>query len=137
MDAELQKKINIRSARGWKPTDGQTLIGTVAHIDRRSSDYGDYPAITLAADTDDPEASEYIAVHAFHSTLKSALFDLKPKVGDRLAITYHGQVEGKRKDPKTGLPVKYHSYTAVDPDVVDEDMSEQDAADFWADAVGF
>lgn len=121
MDPELQKLINIRSARGWKPNPGETLVGTVAHIGRRESEYGAYPVVTLAADSpDDPEAVNYIAVNAFHSILKTALYDIKPAIGSRLSVTYQGQIEGKRKD-KDGNPVKYHAYTVIDPDAPAEE----------------
>jgi hypothetical protein len=116
MDPELQRQINIRSARGWRPNPGETIVGTVAHISKRESEYGDYPVVTLAADTDDPEAVNYVAVNAFHSILKHGLYDIKPQVGSRLAVTYHGTAPGKRIDPKTGKPVEYHSYTVIDPD---------------------
>lgn len=123
MDPELQKQINIRSARGWKPAPGETVIGTVAHIGRRESEYGAYPVVTLAADSEsDPEAVNYVAVNAFHSILKTALYEIKPTVGTRLSITYQGQIEGKRKD-KDGNPVKYHTYTVIDPDAPAEETT--------------
>lgn len=123
MDPELQKQINIRSARGWRPADGETVIGTVAHIGARESEYGKYPVVTLAADTNDPEAVNYVAVNAFHSTLKTALYEVKPKVGDRLSITYHGTAAGKRIDPKTKEKVQYHVYTVINPDTPVEDVA--------------
>ncbi len=90
MDPELQKQINIRSALGWRPAAGESVVGTVEHIGWRKSEYGAYPVVTLAADTDDPETVNYVAVNAFHSILKNGLYEIKPKVGDRLAVTYHG-----------------------------------------------
>lgn len=111
MDPELQKQINIRSARGWRPADGETVVGTVAAITSRESEYGRYPVVTLAADTDDPETVNYVAVNAFHSILKNALYEIKPKVGSRLAVTYHGKVQ-----PEKAGANAYHSYTAIDPD---------------------
>lgn len=132
MDAELQKQINIRSAKGWRPDAGQTVIGTVAHIGRRESEYGVYPVITLAADGPDPETVEYVAVNAFHSILKNALFELKPQVGTRLAVTYHGQAESKARKDRDGNPVKYHSYSVINPDapVEDTEFSWTDEPDF-------
>jgi hypothetical protein len=111
MDPELQKQINIRSARGWRPAPGETVVGTVAHIGRRESEYGAYPVVTLAADTDDPGGVNYVAVNAFHSILKNGLYEIKPKVGDRLAITYHGKIT-----PEKAGANPYHSYTVIDPD---------------------
>lgn len=132
MDPELQKLINIRSARGWRPADGESIVGTVAHIGRRESEYGAYPVVTLAADTDDPETVNYVAVNAFHSILKASLFEIKPQIGGRLSITYHGQVDGKRVNPKTGEKIKYHDYTTIDPDAMVEhtEFSWDDGPEF-------
>lgn len=115
-DPELQKLINIRSARGWKPAPGQTLVGTIVDIRKQASEYGEYPVLTVAAEGDDPEATEYTAVHAFHGTLKTALYELKPSKGQRLAITYGGQSESRKRKDSNGDPVKYHVYTVLDPD---------------------
>lgn len=111
MDAELQNKINIRAARGWRPAPGETIVGKVAAITSRESEYGKYPVITLAADTEDPEAVSYVAVNAFHSILKNGLYEIKPSVGSRLAITYHGKIQ-----PEKAGANAYHSYTVLDPD---------------------
>ncbi len=111
MDPELQKQINIRSARGWRPAAGESVVGTVEHIGRRESEYGAYPVVTLAADTDDPETVNYVAVNAFHSILKNGLYEIKPKVGDRLAVTYHGKIT-----PEKAGANPYHSYTVINPD---------------------
>lgn len=118
MDPELQKQINIRSARGWRPAPGETVIGTVAAITSRESEYGRYPVITLAADTDDPETVNYVAVNAFHSILKNGLYEIKPKVGSRLAVTYHGKIT-----PEKAGANPYHSYTVLDPDAPAEQES--------------
>lgn len=116
MDAELQKQINIRSARGWKPAPGESIVGTVVRITTGESEHGRYPLLTLAADTDDPEAVNYVAVHAFSSVLKKSLFEIKPEVGARLAITYHGKITPERAGANP-----YHSYTVIDPDAASEE----------------
>jgi hypothetical protein len=127
MDAALQDQINIRSARGWRPEPGQTIVGTVKHISARESEYGKYPVVTLAADTDDPEAVDYVAINAFHSTLKRGLYEVKPQAGTRLAVTYHGKVE-----PAKAGANAYHSYTVIDPDAptVESSFSFDDDPDF-------
>ena len=121
MSTDVQREINIRSARGWRPTAGDTLTGTVAHIGAGESEYGRYPVVTMAADTADPETTEYVAVHAFHSTLRRDLTTHRPAVGDRLTISYKGLVQGKgqRED---GSPVEYHLY----------EVTPEKAENFWA-----
>ena len=116
MDAELQKKINIQTAPAWEPASGQTIDGTVAHLGQRESQYGPYLVVTLEVPSEeDPEAVSYVAVRAFHGTLKSALYELKPSVGDRLTITYGGRKASKNRKDSAGEPVKYHVYTVIDP----------------------
>ena len=124
MDPELQKQINIRSARGWRPADGETIVGTVAHIGARESEYGKYPVVTLAADTDDPDTVKYVAVNAFHTLLKSALYEIKPQVGDRLAVTYHGTITPEKPGANP-----YHSYTTINPDAPAEKTTFSGDAD--------
>lgn len=117
MDPELQKRINIQTAPAWDPAPGQTIDGTVAHIGLRESQYGAYPVVTMAVTSaEDPESVSYAAVRAFHNTLKSALFEVKPKIGDRLTITYGGRKESKGRRDSNGNPVQYHVYTVIDPD---------------------
>lgn len=117
MDPELQKKINIQTAPAWDPAPGQTIDGTVAHIGMRESQYGAYPCVTLSVPSaDDPEAVSFVAVRAFHGTLKSALYELKPSVGDRLTIAYGGKKASKGRRDAAGNPIEYHVYTVIDPD---------------------
>ena len=127
IDPEHQRRVNIRSARGWRPAPGETIVGTVAHLGRRESEYGAFPVVTLAADTDDPETTNYVAVNAFHTILKNQLFEIKPKVGDRLSVTYHGKIQ-----PEKAGANPYHHYTALNPDapVADEEFSWDEDAGF-------
>lgn len=132
MDPELQRRINIQSAPAWEPAAGQTIDGTVAHIGMRESQYGSYPCVTLSVPSaDDPEAVSFVAVRAFHGTLKSALFELKPSVGDQLTITYGGRKASKGRKDSNGEPVMYHVYTVIDPDApVAEEFSWADDPEF-------
>lgn len=121
---ELKKKMAITEAAGWMPEPGDVLTGTVEHIGTRKSDFGLYPVVTLSRPVAD--STEYVAVHAFHGTLKGALYDLKPTVGDKISITYVGTRTGKKLDD-FGDPVEYHLYTAEGKETVFD----------WKTAVGF
>lgn len=122
---ELKKKMAITEAAGWMPEVGEKLAGTVEHIGTRKTDYGLYPVVTMSR-PGTAGTTEYVAVHAFHGTLKGALYDLKPSVGDNITITYIGTRTGKKLDD-FGDPVEYHLYTA-----------EGNKIEFdWKTAVGF
>lgn len=73
----------------WKPVPGGKVIGRVIEVDVLSSKFGgSYPLVTIETDL-----GEQIAVHGFHSVLKSELARKRPKVGDRLGIKFLGQSE--------------------------------------------
>lgn len=124
---ELQKKMAITEATGWMPEPGDKLTGTVEHIGTRKSDFGLYPVVTMSRPGAEAGSTEYVAVHAFHGTLKGALYDLKPSVGDKISVTYVGTRVGKKLDD-FGDPVEYHLYTA--------EGSKETEFD-WKTAVGF
>lgn len=109
MDSATQQEINVQTATGWKPSAGDKISGTIARINAGMSEYGRYPIVTMAADTDDHETVNYVAVHAFHSTLKRDLATHKPAVGDRLTIVYKGLVKtGKFRED--GSEIEFHNY---------------------------
>lgn len=80
-----------QDSTGWKPNVGDKLVGTVVEVSERDGDYGSYPLVVLETDS-----GELIAVHAFHTVLKSELARLKPSEGDRLGVKYLGVPPGKR-----------------------------------------
>ena len=114
---ELRKKMAMTEAAGWMPEPGDVLTGTVEHIGTRKSDFGLYPVLTMSRPGAEAGSTEYVAVHAFHGTLKGALYDLKPTVGDKISITYVGTRTGKKLDD-FGDPVEYHLYTAEGKETV-------------------
>lgn len=86
-DQDILDALNRPPSKGWKPAPGETLSGTVVDLyDSSPGEYGEYPIMEVA--TND---GEIIAVHAFHTTLKSALERRKPKVGDRIGLRYEGR----------------------------------------------
>ena len=120
-NTDTQKELNIQKASGWKPNAGDTITGTIAHIKAGETEFGRYPIVVLAADTEDPETVNYVAVHAFHASLKRDLSAHKPAVGDRLTISYKGLVETD-KYREDGSRVSFHSY----------DVSPEKSEGFWA-----
>lgn len=89
--------MNLTPAEGWRPHEGAVLIGTVERIDAAWSDYigGYYPLVVVAPD----DGSASVAVHCFHDILRKRMMLLKPRVGERIGIKYHGQTktqDGKR-----------------------------------------
>ncbi len=68
---------------------GEKVIGPIVEIDTRESQYGEYPLIII--DAGDHE----VAVHGFGAVLQRELARKAPKVGDRIAIAYHGVAADK------------------------------------------
>lgn len=111
-DTEVQKQLNMRSAKGWQPEPGDVVTGTIVHISAAKSEFGTYPVVTIAAETEDPQTVEYVAVHAFHHTLKRDLIGIMPEVGQKLSVSYIGEQETDRV-AEDGRPITYHLYTVT------------------------
>lgn len=117
-------------AQGWRPQEGDTIIGVVAELGRGYSEYRDandgYPIVTLTLETDAQVADgtkvspgEQVSVHCFHTALENKVKELRPVTGERIGFTYKGEVpskDGKRT---------YHSYVVR--------MPGRNQADFWGD----
>jgi hypothetical protein len=101
------KKLGGDFAPSWDPNldDGMNIEGVIEAIDKRTTDYGEYPIITIR--TDDNKA---VAVHAARSIIKQDVNELLlkhgMKVGDRFGAFYLGP-----KTSKTGKT--YHDYSVA------------------------
>ena len=86
----MSEEMNLETAEGWRPEEGDTVIGTVVVVDAGWSDFknGYYPIITVQPDDGAP-----VAVHCFHDVLEKRVTDLRPEPGDTIGIKY----QGKRK----------------------------------------
>lgn len=87
-DADILDALNRPAARGWRPAPGDTLSGRV--VDTYSSgegEYGEYPIVEVVTSEGD-----IVALHCFHTTLRSAVDRRKPKVGDRIGVRYDGRL---------------------------------------------
>lgn len=108
--------LDLALAPAWRPGEGETLTGAVAHREMRTTDYGAYPVLYIEKDD-----ATLVAVHAFHSTLKAGLVERQPQKGEFISITYAGlKLSNSRKD-KGGNPVEYHHYVVTDPDATADD----------------
>ncbi len=120
---------------GWKPKVGDSLIGTVAEVSTRDSDYGgEYPVVVI-----ETEDGREIAIHAFHTVLKNELARLRPREGDKLGVKCHGRDGGEyekyrvlleRAEPEEAPAPDWTGMAEPDPDV-QRDWSEpsDDSAD--------
>ena len=111
----VAREVAIRTAPAWRPEPGANITGYVARLSIRQTEYGTHLVMTLNT------ADGFVAVHCFHSVLKNAVYDLKPSVGDKVAVYYHGKIERGEDKPS------YHSYTVVDPDAPTETEFSWDA----------
>jgi hypothetical protein len=102
-DPEMDLDIDQDYAEGWRPKDGDTIIGKVESLSRAWSDESEsfYPIITIVKDD-----GERVAVHAFHMALKNQLKELKPKQGETIGIKMVGKVPLKN-NPSRSI-VKYN-----------------------------
>lgn len=103
MSSIMMDRLDAEFAPAWRPDHGDKLAGEVVALSERDGGYGSYPIVTLRRDD-----GEELAVHAMHQVLSSQLAELRPKVGDRIAIAYRGKVA-----PKSGTGAPYHSYRVV------------------------
>jgi hypothetical protein len=110
----LRDRLDLESAEGWNPEEGDTLIGAVISIKASSpNEYGIYPIVTVATENGN------VAVHCFHSILKNALLEARPAVGERIAIAYLGMKHSKKNDRP------YANYSVV------VDRPQADSTDGW------
>ena len=83
----------------WEPEPGDGVEGTVTSVEIFEGQFSTYPVITLDVDGDP------VKVSAARTVLKRKLTELRPEVGDRIAIVYKGMAEG----------TNYHAYgVAID-----------------------
>lgn len=101
-------------APAWRPEVGDVVEGEIVTLDNGYSNYGQYPIVTLRL----ADGSE-VAIHAFHSALRNRLMDVKPSIGNTLAVKYFGEVDNKKGDQK------YYKYGV---------RSNAKQADFWGAA---
>lgn len=122
--SSMSEKLN-RQSEGWKPSVGDEIIGTVADVSERETEFGVYPLVTIEA-TD----GRLVDVHCFHTVLKKELGRIKPKAGDEIGIKYLGKPEGRsyesykvvleRTGPAPAIDWDRHHQAASDEIGVDE-----------------
>jgi hypothetical protein len=101
--------LDLDLAPGWRPQDGDTIVGQVVGVDRMRSSQGAqeyYPVVTIAPEGKvrveeggKLESVPAIAVHAFHAVLKDRLLTQRPQIGERIGIKLVGtkrSQDGKR-----------------------------------------
>jgi len=99
----IDLELAVQAAKGWNPSEGDTVMGKIIKIGSSNPNrYGIYPIVTVL--TDD---GELVNLHCFHSVLKNRLIAYRPTVGERLAVKYVGEQQGKNFDEP------YHNYAVV------------------------
>ena len=97
MSDSLAGQLDAGDAVGWKPEEGDLLIGEVVGLSRGWSDYKDafYPIVTIKPN----DGSDPVAVHGFQFVLEDRFTALKPMVGEEIGIKVGPKVptkDGKR-----------------------------------------
>lgn len=101
-------------AEGWRPNEGDRVVGRVVDVDSGWSDYtsSNYPIITVH----DEETDKDVALHCFHHVLKKEVLKYKPQIGERIGVVYKGKVDSKdglRKIATYVVKVEGRTGTAV------------------------
>jgi len=79
----------------WSPEPGDTVIGTVRRFEHPKTKTGDRFLPIVVLEVEATEGTEELRVPVKHKILAAELLDAKVQVGDRVAIRYLGQPEGK------------------------------------------
>lgn len=74
----------------WRPEPGDKIYGKVVDISQNQGDYEPYPLLEIET----PDGA-MVAIHAFHTVLKSELAKKHPVAGDSIGIKYLGKTAGK------------------------------------------
>lgn len=86
-------------ATTWSPTPGEVLRGTLEHAAERQTRYGPCTVANVRCEDSDTLYGVWLS----HTVLASKWDEASPRVGDHVAISYEGKVEGALHP--------YHDYT--------------------------
>lgn len=100
----------------WKPDAGDVIEGKFVSHNMASTKYGDVVVMVL-----EDENGVRHSVWTMHTALRKRMAELRPRIGDTLAIQYEGMVEGQRGGNS------FHSYLVVSDR---EAQPESDTPDF-------
>jgi hypothetical protein len=115
---------------GWRPEKGDKLVGTIADVGARWSDWqnggrgGFYPVQTIVTEDGSTQGGKpikvgtQIAVHGFHTVLFRRIMALKPLPGERVGIMFHGEFpnsDGKTRSAVYTYKVAREAGAGPDP----------------------
>jgi hypothetical protein len=86
---KLARRIEIRKARPWMPTQGEMRTGTLVTVRRVEDAYSGHLVLVM----EDENTKEIFAYHVFSMIEQSSLFEMKPAKGSRLTIFNGGKRE--------------------------------------------
>jgi hypothetical protein len=109
-DEGFVESLDAGDAPGWKPEEGDVIVGTVVTLSKGWSDYknGFYPIVTIQPDLDkcnpnpprsEAEAGNPVAIHGFQFVLEDRFTALKPMPGERIGVKVGPKIptkDGKR-----------------------------------------
>lgn len=113
-------------AEAWRPKAGEKIVGEVIDVDSRTTEYGTYPIVTLRTD----EGTE-LAIHGFHTVLKSEFSKARPEVGDRIGVKYLGKHEPRYESYRV-VRERAHG-AALDWDAIGAQAEQEGAAEAASD----
>ncbi len=91
--------VDAPDARRWEYEEGDLLVGSIVAIGEYSGEYGTSQTVTVDPDKPSTEAGkalkEQVVVYASPTVLARKLKDAGLRVGDKVAIKYHGETSAK------------------------------------------
>lgn len=90
---------NTEYADGWRPEEGDVLVGKVLTVDLGFSPQSGthYPIVTVQPE----DGGDPVAIHGFHMALKQRFMALKPVRGETIGVQYKGKEPHKTDRTKT------------------------------------
>lgn len=114
-DPQTEPTMNLADdfAEGWRPEEGDKIVGKVVDLGRGWSDYKDgfYPIVTVH----DEEQDKDIAIHCFQTVLERKMREFKPKVGERIGIEFQGKRPTKNGKNQVAVYIVKVQGRTVDP----------------------
>lgn len=109
---DMRRRAEEGFAKGWQPSKGDELLGVVTDVDRvTTSKFGDYDVVTVRRVLNDRLTDERVAVHCFHTSLRTSMARRWPQPGGLLYLKF----EGTRHNDRTDQDFESYAYDYLVP----------------------
>jgi hypothetical protein len=96
---EMRRRAEQGFAPGWQPARGDEIVGVVEDVDHvNTSKFSDYEVVTVRRIINDKVTDERVAIHCFHTSLRTSMQRKWPNPGGVLFLRYVGTKHNDRTD---------------------------------------